>query len=586
MTAPRHVRLALLAAFALASTTRATIFTRVLSGPVVNDGSESTGGSWEDYDGDGDPDLYVACGNLTPQNDRLYRNDLGLFFALIPGPVASDAAPSVGGTWGDLDGDGDPDLFVSNRQGVNELLYRNDGADIFVSLTSAAPVVVGGNTNSTSWVDLDRDGALDLYVINFNERKRQWRNDGAGNFTEILVGDHVTGATTSISGVWSDFDRDGDQDCYVANGGGVNNDLFRNDGATFVNVSASANLQHGGQSIGESWGDWDNDGWPDLFVANAVAQSDFLYRNLGDGTFARILSGPVVSDAASTVGSAFGDMDDDGDPDLFVGVDGANNRLYRNDGAEFVQITSGAIVNAAVRRSASPGPIGTRTATSTRSPRIAWVRTTSSTRTTAARITGSRSGSSARCRTARRSGPGSKRSRRSAAGRAAIARARSQSGYNSASDPRVCFGLGDATTVDSLKVAWPSGLAETIRNVAADQVLTLVEGATLTAAPVIAAATPGALRIEPNPARQLARVRWTLPGGDVPVVRVLDLRGRVIRTLAPDGAGSAATWNGRDDSGRVVAAGTYFVVVRRGEAACAVASRGCAGRAPSQRRSR
>ncbi|HTH07106.1 MAG TPA: FG-GAP-like repeat-containing protein, partial [Ilumatobacteraceae bacterium] len=559
--------LVLFCVLALAATSRAVTFTREVSGPIVNDGAESTGGSWEDYDGDGDPDLYVPCGNLVPQNDRLYRNDFGLFFASIGGPVASDNTPSIGGTWGDMDGDGDPDLFVSNRQGVNELLYRNDGADTFVSLTTAAPVVVGGNTNSTSWVDLDRDGALDLYVINFNERKRHWRNDGSGNFTEILVGAHVTGMTTSISGVWSDFDRDGDQDCYVANGGNVNNDLFRNDGATFVNVAASAGLQDGGQSIGASWGDWDNDGWPDLFVANTVGGNDFLYRNLGNGTFARILSGPVVTDAANSVGSAFGDMDDDGDLDLFVGVDGGNNRLYRNDGTAFVQITTGAIVTDGGATFGvswadwnSDGYLDAFAANRSGQDDFLYTNDGGSNHWLEIRLVGTVSN---------RTAIGTRVEAYATIGGQSVRQSRereSQTGYNSASDPRVCFGLSDATAADSLTIAWPSGLQETIRSVAADQVLTLVEGATLTGAPAVAGTTLGELRIEPNPARQLARVRWSLPGSGPAVVSVIDLRGRVVRTLVPD-AQESATWNGRDEAGRSVASGTYFVVVRRGDTA-------------------
>lgn len=563
MTAPRLALVASLAAFSLASTTWAVTFTRVLSGPVVNDASESTGGSWEDYDGDGDPDLYVACGNLTPQNDRLYRNDFGLFFALVAGPVASDGAPSVGGTWGDMDGDGDPDLFVSNRQGVNELLYRNDGADAFVSLTSAAPVTVGGNSNSTSWVDIDRDGALDLYVINFNERKRQWRNDGAGTFTEILAGDHVTGMTTSISGVWSDFDRDGDPDCFVANGGNVNNDLYRNDGTTFVNVTAAAHLQDGGQSIGASWADWNNDGWPDLFVANTLGQNDFLYRNLGDGTFERILTGPVVTDAASSVGSAFGDMDDDGDLDLFVGVDGANNRLYRNDGSAFAQITTGAIVSdggatfgVAWADWNSDGYLDAFVANRSGQNDFLYTNDGGTSHWLQIRLVGTVSN---------RSAIGARVDAFATIGGQPVRQLReraSQSGYNSASDPRLCFGLDDATVVDSLRVAWPSGLEETWRNVAANQVVTLVEGSAPTSTPETQSAL-GDLRIEPNPARGRAVFRWSIPGVEPATLRVLDVRGRIVRTLASRGEEMA--WDGRDDAGRAVAGGAYFVVVRRGD---------------------
>jgi hypothetical protein len=565
MRSPRLVLAALVAAVpALASNTGAVTFTRVLTGPVVTDGSESTGGSWEDYDGDGDPDLYVACGNLAPQNDRLYRNDFGQWFTLVPGPVGSDNTPSAGGTWGDMDGDGDPDLFVSNRQGVNELLYRNDGADVFTPITAGGPVTSLGNTNASAWVDIDRDGALDLFVINFNEPRRHWRNDGAGNFTAITVGDEVNEISASISGVWSDYDGDGDQDLFIANGGNQGNRLYRNDGGTFVNVSAAAHVADGGQSIGASWGDWNNDGRPDLFVANTLGQNDFLYRNLGDGTFERIATGPVVSDAASSVGSTFGDMDDDGDLDLFVGVDGGDNLLYRNDGGVFTRITTGEIVTdggntfgVAWADWNSDGYLDAFAANRLGQDDFLYTNDGGASHWLELRLVGTVSN---------RSAIGTKVECWATIGGASVRQLRereSQTGYNSANDPRACFGLGEAAACDSLVVSWPSGLRETWRNVAANQILTIVEGSSVSAAP--AALVRDELRIEPNPSRGPVTLRWARAGAEPGSARVLDLRGRVVRTLAPASGGSAWVWDGRDDSGHAACAGTYFVVARRGD---------------------
>ena len=136
----------------------------------------------------------------------------------------------------------------------------------------------------------------------------------------------------------------------------------------------------------------------------------------------------------------------------------------------------------------------------------------------------------------------------------------SQSGYNSAADPRLHFGLGDATVVDSLVIAWPSGLVETRRSVSADQVLPLVEGATLTGAPV-SAASVGPLTLAPNPTRGSTVLRWSADRRGPATVRVFDLRGRLLRALTADAGAREAIWDGRDQDGQTVSAGVYFVAV-------------------------
>ena len=546
---------------ALAAPVGAATFTKVTTGAVVTDGAESTGGAWEDFDGDGDPDLFVSCGNITAANNRLYRNDFGVFFDLVPGAVGTDNTPSIGGTWGDMDGDGDPDLHVSNRQGVSNLLYRNDGAGAFVPVTTGGPVTSGGNSNSASWVDLDRDGDLDLFVIEFNEANHHWRNDGGGAFTPILTGDHVTEVTLSISGMWSDYDRDGDQDLYVANGGNQNNRLYRNDGTTFVNVTAAAQLQQGGNTIGASWGDWNSDGWPDLLAANTLGQSEFLYRNLGDGTFETITTGPVISDGGSSTGSAFGDMDNDGDLDLFVGNDGTNNALFRNDGSTWTKITTGDIVNDGGSTFGvswadwnSDGWLDAFAANRLDEDDFLYTNDGGTNHWLEVHLVGTVSN---------RQGIGTRVEAFARIGAMPVHQMRereSQSGYNSAADPRLHFGLGDASLVDSLVVAWPSGLVEIRRNVGADQVLTVTEGETLTGAPV-AAAAPGALRLAPNPTRGPTVFHWTAGRSGVAPVRIFDLRGRLVRTMATRVGATEAAWDGRDAEGRAVAAGAYFVAV-------------------------
>jgi hypothetical protein len=554
-----HLPIAVLFTTIAAVSANAMSFTPVTEGPVVTDASRTGGGSWEDYDGDGDPDLFTACGNLNRQNNRLYRND-GSGFVLIGGPVAADSSSSIGGTWGDYDGDGDPDLFVVNRGGPGIWLYRIDGGDDFASVSAVGPVLPMDNSNAASWVDIDLDGDLDLHVINFNQANRHWRNDG-GTFTEITTGVHVTQVTASISGVWSDYDLDGDSDLYVANGGGQNSRLYRSDGGTFVDVTVAAQLGHGGSTIGASWGDWSNDGYPDLFATNQLNENNFLYRNSGDGTFERILTGPVVSDGGFSVGSAFGDGDGDGDLDLFVGNDGGDNFLYRNDGGgAWVRITAGApatdggaTFGVSWADFDSDGFLDLFAANRLNQDDFLYHNDGNGNHWLRVRlVSGGWNAAAIGARVEAFATIGSVPTLQSR-------EMQSQSGYNSRNDPRLLFGLGDATSVDSLRVFWPSGRVEVHHDVPADGLVVLVEGETVTGAAATAPATLGALRAVPNPARGRTTMTWQAPESSGSVV-VRDVRGRRVRTLIERTrtSGSVA-WDGRSDSGRPVAAGVYFV---------------------------
>ena len=207
---------------------------------------------------------------------------------------------------------------------------------------------------------LDNDGDLDLFVANIHAlildpNNFLYRNDGSGNFVKITNGPVVNDGGDSRSSGWGDFDNDGNLDLFVANGIFENNDdffeeennfLYRNDGSgSFVKFTTGPVANDGGVSFGSSWGDFDNDGTLDLFVTNALG-NNFLYRNDQDTGFIKITSGPVANDGGSSFGSSWGDIDNDGDLDLFVANFGGNNFLYRNDQeVDFLKITNGPAVN-------------------------------------------------------------------------------------------------------------------------------------------------------------------------------------------------------------------------------------------------
>jgi hypothetical protein len=164
--------------------------------------------------------------------------------------------------------------------------------------------------------------------------------------TKITEGPIATQLGYSIGCAWGDYDNDGFLDLFVSNESGENNSLWHNqrDG-TFALVTSGPVVTDGGRSRGCSWGDYDNDGFLDLFVAN-VSANNFLYRNNGDGTFTKVTSGRIVNDGGFSNGATWGDYDSDGFIDLIV----ANHEptfLYRNKGdGTFDRVNNAGLVEA------------------------------------------------------------------------------------------------------------------------------------------------------------------------------------------------------------------------------------------------
>jgi hypothetical protein len=184
------------------------------------------------------------------------------------------------------------------------------------------------------WGDVDRDGWPDLLVTGGNAPALLYRNLGTGAFAPLAILPALP--TTTLGGVsFADFDNDGWLDAYLANDG-PNHLLHNLDGTAFTQIAASAGVTDGalrGQT--GSWGDYDGDGWLDLYVANHNLDRDGLYRNRGDGTFDDVSAlVPVGPPNRPAFVGTFVDYDNDGDPDLYVVNDHRrNNILWRNDGA-------------------------------------------------------------------------------------------------------------------------------------------------------------------------------------------------------------------------------------------------------------
>jgi len=237
---------------------------------------------------------------------------------------------------GDFDGDGRPDIFAVNKTGPNHL-YRNLGDFRFEDVTEKAGV--GGGTGvwnqGVAFVDVDNDGRLDLYVCRFAAPNLLYLNRGDGTFSEEAAARGLALADASGMGAFCDYDRDGWLDVYVQTNvldaerrpNGQRDRLYRNNrNGTFSDVTDRAGISGETQGHAATWWDFDEDGWPDLYVDNDFKDPDQFYRNNRDGTFTNVLSWVLPHTPHSSMGADLGDVDNDGHLDLLVADMAATTR--------------------------------------------------------------------------------------------------------------------------------------------------------------------------------------------------------------------------------------------------------------------
>lgn len=567
-----------------------------------------TGAAWLDYDADGDLDLYVTQGEGP---NALFRNGGDGTFTEVAGALGAADADHAGAgvAVADYDNDGWPDLYLANSDA--DVLLKNDGGTGFVDVTAVAgfPLDERARGTSAAWGDYDGDGFLDLYVTNhmdlrglsFDSQDRLYHNDGDGTFTDVSVmldAEAISGY--GFIGGWTDYDNDGDVDLLLVNDCPFGEEgryqptrLFRNDGGTdplawvFTEVSETAGVDHCRHGMGFaagdydrngwidyfytnigkrttlltndrgtfadraeaagvfvgfdpsdpgapfqgtfSWGatffDYDRDGWLDLYVAAGALplgagtqnpQPNALFHNTGDGTFTDVSAESSIALPDPSRTSIVGDYDGDGDLDLFVVNVGEEGRLFRNERDDDRHYLIVDLEGTASNRDG----IGARVTVTTPDGAVQHVET--------------RSGSS----------------------------------LGGTDAPAAFFGLDDQTTAASLRIRWPSGTVQTLTEVAADQRLKVVEPETPTAAETeLLPAATGLTALYPNPSRDGARITYRLAAASDVTLCLYDLLGRIVRRLEegyrPQGL-HRIVWDGTDERGRRAAPGVYVVRLTAG----------------------
>jgi len=429
-----------------------------------------------DFDNDGWTDLYVTGVN---HNTLYHNNGDGTFTDITEQAGVSGVDSngrklwSVGAAWFDYDNDGLLDLFVTNYldwsfrtsrvcgddgkrlscspslySGLPNLLYRNNGDGTFTEVSRQTGIAEHiGKGMSVAVADFDDDGFMDVFVSNDQARNFLLKNVEGQRFTEIGVEAGVAysedGLPLSSMGVdFRDLNDDGRPDLIVTALGGETFPLYLNAGhglfesSTYLSGLGFQTLRMSGWGVGSY--DFDNDGHKDLFTANShvsenadsygrdrYRQANALFRNLGNGRFENVTAqaGSALQSAAAHRGCAFGDLNNDGRIDVVVSVIGEPAKVLYN----------------------------------VCTPENHWI---------LIQLQGTKSN---------RDGIGAKIKIISDSGQVQHNHVTTAVGYASASDKRVHFGLGAARRIREIEIRWPSGHSQTLRDIAADQILMVKE---------------------------------------------------------------------------------------------------------------
>jgi len=442
---------------------------------------------WVDYDNDGDKDLFITA--LEGKNS-FYINDGEMNFTDISSSIGIFQTDlfTYGASFGDIDNDGDLDLFISNRSPVDHnYLYRNDSGT-YVDITNSSGISLEGQLSFCSiFFDYDKDGLQDIYVSNDKEENinRLYKNLGDGVFQDVSDFSNAGVDVSAMSTTLGDFNNDGWFDIYITNtpfsqiSSIVGNVLLKNNGdGTFTNIATETGTSFDSLGWGSVFLDADNDGFLDLYVSSSLdGSAQFLssafYHQQNDETFIIPQDIGFSSDLRESYSNAIGDINNDGKPEIVVVNDTENNFLWQNN----------------------------------TSNQNNWLKV---------KLEGVISNRDGIGNTIEINVDGQSQYRYTLAGE----------GYLSQNSFYEFFGIGEAAEVDYVKVTWTAtGETETINNISSNQSIIIKEGSGILSNDTVLKATT--FGVYPNPSNN-GIFKITTTNQEIISLQVFDLSGRLI----------------------------------------------------------
>jgi hypothetical protein len=478
-------------------TLHSTLITETVSvDPNESDPNYPTWGvgvSAVDFDEDGDDDLTISTG-FGKEILFYINNGDGTFSLITPTPIPVNEHNKMM-VWGDIDNDGDKDLLVTGYQSRN-YLFENDGNLNFTDITASAGIPIFDDwTYGASFCDYNNDGNIDFYICNRHNNtysNYMYRNNGDGTFTDVTRDIGVSdGTQLTFQSSFFDFDNDGHQDIYLANDRLFGNTMLHNKGdGTYEDVSNASGAGITIDAMNTGPGDINNDGYFDLYITNTPgAGGNKMLKNNGDGTFSDVSVSSGTDAFQFTWAGIWFDFDNDTDMDLYVcnmkNFPNSPNLLYENQFADtgvetFVQVGGATGLAGDTYRSHSAaffdynedGKLDMAVPNNGDDPIIImenvdlntnnWIKFT---------LEGTMSN---------RDGIGTRIEIYTDNGQLQARYHMYSEAYLNQNFDKEHFGLGTATTVDSVIVKWLSGVTDKYYNLSANQTFALVENASNT----------------------------------------------------------------------------------------------------------
>jgi hypothetical protein len=450
-------------------------------------GSGILGGgvSFFDFDGDGWDDITLATEDGSPV--RFFRNNEGVFEEVFFN-ISNDTHQAKTVQWVDINNNGQYDLFVTFDNNSNRL-FKNLGNMVFEDITVSSGLFNEDHVSfGASWGDINNDGFLDVFIssrnlIDTSEYSLLFLNNGDETFTDITIASGLPDENYySFCAAFFDYDKDGFQDIYIANDKfDTPNLLFRNNGdGTFTDVSEISGTNVIIDAMSTTIDDYNNDGWLDIYITNTPS-GNVLYKNNGDGTFTDVATQTGTQFNSVGWGAVFLDANNNGHKDLYVVGEVFNNSnlissaFYRNNGnGTFTIPTNSGIYNEESRSfSTAIGDINNNgfpdiaVLNFTPFDSYLWENQTPQTNNwLKVKLEGTLSNRQGIGSWIEIAVNGEKQYNYTLLGEGFL-------GQNSASE---FFGIGEATSIDYLKVTWLSGIVDYIENPDINQHITIVEG--------------------------------------------------------------------------------------------------------------